>query len=105
MDNNFEEKLKILRQGYINKLKENFANFKDLAKATPINFEEVYTKVHTISGTSGMYGLNDLSKASTEFEFYLKPFKENPDIINQDELKSKLTNYLDYIEKIIEAGE
>lgn len=101
MDKNFEEKFKELQKGYLNKLRENFSSFKALLNENPINIQEVYSRVHTISGTSGMYEISNLSDVSVDFEIYLKPIKENPDSINIEELKNRFSNYLDSIEKII----
>lgn len=105
MNNELVEKLLELRKGYLNKLKEAFPDFKVLLNNVSINIQELYSKVHTISGTSGMYGLKDLSNASTEFEIYLKPFKENPNAVNIEELKNKLKIYLSDIEKMLLEGE
>lgn len=105
MNNELVEKLIELRKGYLNKLKEAFPDFKVLLNNDSINIQELYSKVHTISGTSGMYGLKDLSNASTEFEIYLKPFKENPNTVNIEELKNKLKIYLSDIEKMLLEGE
>lgn len=101
MNNDLAKKLKELRIGYLNKLKESYPDFKALAKEEPLNIKEIYSKVHTIAGTSGMYGLKDLSDISTEFEFYLKPIKENPNLIEINEFKDKFSNYLKEIQKII----
>lgn len=101
MDENFNEKFKELQKGYSNKLKETFPSFKALLNEDAINIQEIYSRVHTISGTSGMYGMSDLGDVSTDFEFYLKPIKENPELINIEEFKNRFSNYLDSIEKII----
>lgn len=101
MNNELAEKLKELRIGYINKLMESFPNMKALLDEDSMNIQEIYSRVHTISGTSGMYGLKDLSELSTEFEFYLKPIKENPDLIEIEEFKNKFSNYLNELHKII----
>lgn len=105
MNSDLEEKLKELKKEYLNKLKDSFPNFKILLNNEPINIQEIYSKVHTISGTSGMYGLKNLSEASTEFEFYLKPLKENPDTINIEELNNYFLNYIKCLEKTITTGE
>lgn len=104
MDKNFEEKFIELQKGYLNKLRENFPSFKALLNEEPINLQEIYSRVHTISGTSGMYGLSDVSNISTDFEFYLKPLKENPNLVKIEELKNRFLNYLDSIE-IVLVGE
>lgn len=105
MDKNFEEKFKELRKGYINKLKSSFIEFKALLYENPININEIYSRVHTISGTSGMYGINDVSKLSTEFEIHLKPFKDNLVPINIEELKTNFLNYLESMETALSIGE
>ena len=101
MNDNLEEKIKELRNGYISKLKDTFLDFRALLNDNQINIQEIYSKIHTIAGTSGMYGLKDLSDISTEFEIYLKPLKENQNSINTEELKIKFSNYLDCISDII----
>lgn len=101
MNNELSEKLNELRIGYINKLIKSFPNMKVLLDEDPMNIQEIYSRVHTISGTSGMYSLKDLSELSTEFEFYLKPIKENPDSIEIEEFKDKFANYLNELHKII----
>lgn len=101
MDKKFEEKFKELQTGYLTKLKDNFPSFRALLNENPLNVQEIYSRVHTISGTSGMYGMSDLSDISMDFEIYLKPIKEDPHCANMEELKNKFSNYLDKIEKII----
>lgn len=101
MNNDLAEKLKELRIGYLNKLRESYPAIKTLVDEEPINIQEIYSKIHTISGTSGMYGLKEVSDISTEFEFYLKPLKENPDLIKIDEFKEKFSNYLNELQKTI----
>lgn len=101
MDKAFEEKFKELQAGYLNKLKENLPSFRALLNDNPLNIKEIYSRVHTISGTAGMYEMSDLSITSIDFEVYLKPIKEDPHSANMEELKNKFSNYLDKIEKII----
>lgn len=101
MNKEFEEKFKELQKGYLNKLKENMQGFKALLHETPFNFQEIYSRVHTISGTSGMYEMPDLSNISIEFEIYIKPIKENPDSADIEEFKTRFSNYLDSIEKLL----
>lgn len=103
MDKNFERKLNELKKGYSNKLKESYPSFKDLLDENPLNVQEIYSRVHSISGTSGMYGLNELSNLSTEFEFYLKSIKENFDSINIEELKIKLSKYLEDLNNLLNS--
>lgn len=100
MNDDLEKKLKELKKGYLNKLKDTFPEIKILLNNEPINIQEIYSKVHTIAGTSGMYGLKNLSELSTEFEFYLKPIKESPDLIEIEEFKNKFLNYLNELHKI-----
>lgn len=101
MNNNLEEKIKELRKGYLKKLENILSKFKTLLTDENINIEEIYLQVHTISGTSGIYGITNLSKESTELEFYLKPLRENPGNINIEELKNKFTSYFDCIQEVI----
>lgn len=101
MNNNFEEKLKILKQGYITKLKTMLEEFKSIYSQEVLNVNEIYSKVHTISGTCGMYGLSDLSERSTNFELYLKPLKEAPSILNQEDLRIKYSDYLNDLENLL----
>jgi len=101
MNNDFEAKLRELRRGYLNKLRIILHEVRALCLEIPINIQDVYSKIHTISGTSGMYSLNDLSNVSTVFEFYLKPLKENPETIQEEELKTKLSEYIVYLEKLL----
>lgn len=104
-NNDLQKKLNELKIGYLIKLKTVLSELKALLIAQTLNINEIYSKVHTISGTSGMYGISDLSNASTEFEFYLKPLKENPDSVNINELKNKFSDYIDFLEKTISIGE
>lgn len=105
MTNNLEEKLKELKIGYLKKLETVLSELKALSAAQTPDINEIYSIIHTISGTSGMYGIKDLSNISTEFEFYLKPFKENTDSLNIKELKSKFSDYIDFLEKTVLTGE
>ena len=100
-----EQQLKILKMGYIKKLRDSFPEFEALLSLRTPDINEVYTKVHTISGTSGMYGIMDLSEISSEFEIYLKEQKANIDMINYEDLKSKLSTYVENLSSIIFAGE
>lgn len=101
MDKSFEEKFKELKKAYLDKLRETLPSFKALLYENPMNIQEIYSRVHTISGTSGMYEVSDLSDISVEFEIYLKPIKENLALINIEEFKNRFSNYLDSIEKVI----
>lgn len=101
MDKDFIEKFNVLRKGYLNKLKDNLPSFRALLDENPINIAEIYSRVHTLSGTCGMYELPELSKLSVNFETYIKPIKENPDLINIEEFKNKFVIYLDNIETVI----
>lgn len=105
MDNNFEEKLKELRKGYLKKLETEVVELKDLLNVDEINVFNVYSKVHKISGTSGMYGLNELSNTSNIFEVYLKEIlkqiEENANSINNSDIQKKLSDYIAYIEDTI----
>ena len=105
MNNNLEEKLKELKKGYMEKLKSLVVSLKDLYDNFELfNIDELYSKVHTISGTSGMYGLKELSDISTEFEIYLKEIKNNNIDLDESELKQKLVAYTNSIERVVLEG-
>lgn len=102
MNDNLGDKLKELKQGYLKKLEITLCTFKNLlTDFESINIDELYSMVHTISGTSGMYGLNSLSDASTEFELYLKEIKNDKNLLKEDELLEKFKKYVNTIEKNI----
>lgn len=101
MDNSLEEKIKELRKGYVIKLKDIISGLKILLTNEKIDIEEIYSKVHTISGTSGMYGLNDVSNISTEFEIYLKNLRNDNSLINELELHEMLLKYIESIDDIL----
>jgi len=105
MDNNLEEKLKELRKGYIIKLKDVLLSINNLVYNEEINIEELYSKIHTISGTSGMYGLVDVSNASTEFEIYLNKIKSDINSINKIDLKERLYEFIKNLENLINKGD
>ena len=101
MDNTLEDKLKEFKKGYLKKLETIVENLKKLQNDVKLNLDELYSTVHTSSGTSGMYGLKNLSDLSTEFEVYLKEIRNDKTSINEQELQEKLENYVGNIEKTI----
>lgn len=105
MDKNLEDKLNEFKRGYLKKLEGVLLDFQIMLKSDQIDVKDLYIKVHTISGTCGMYGLSVLSKLSNEFEEYLKPIKEEAGDINfnQEELKNKFLKYVDSIEEILKG--
>lgn len=109
MNNDLENKLQGLKQIYLKKLETVLAELKILFESEQIDVNELYSKVHTISGTSGMYGLHQISDISTEFEIYLKKIKaivnSDSDLINKEELRDKFSQYLLNLEKEILKGE
>lgn len=106
MNNDLEIKLKELRRGYLAKLKPVIEGFSILLnKPEQLNVDELYSKVHTISGTSGMYNLKELSELSNDFELYLKNIKDNTCKLKENELKEWLEKYIKKIEKTILLGE
>jgi HPt (histidine-containing phosphotransfer) domain-containing protein len=100
MNNNFEEKLKGLKIAYIAKLKETLPEIEKLTTENS-DIQEVYQKIHKLAGTCGMYGLNEISNIATELEIYLKPLKENPTLIKEQELSEKLKRFVTEYRKII----
>lgn len=104
MSSNLEEKLKELKKLYLKKLADISLSLKILLNSEKINIEEVYFQVHKISGTSGMYGLNELSHISTEFEIYLKEIKEDKSKLQEQELSDKLLKYIEKVETFLSEG-
>ena len=105
MNSELENKLKELKKGYMKKLEVVVVEFAALLECEKIDIEDIYSRVHTISGTSGMYGLNELSDMSTNFEVYLKKAKEDINSINHEELKNMFSDYTKSIARIVQAGE
>lgn len=104
MDKNLQEQLRILKLEYIKKLERMIPEFNILLEKTTISIiDELYLKVHTISGTSGMYGLNELSTFSTNFELYLKKIKNDENCYEEPILKGLLIEYINNIENIIKG--
>lgn len=104
MADSLQNKLNELKRGYLKKLEGVLSEFYILLEAQKIDYNEIYTKVHTISGTSGMYGLKSLSDISTEFEYYLKDIKNGIDY-SEEELKNKFLKYVNSLKKNIFEGE
>jgi len=105
MNNNLEIKLKELKMGYLKKLESMVLSFKALLSDKDINIEELYQKVHTISGTAGMYGLSKLSGDSTEFEIYLKEIRGNSNSAEKNEVEARLLKYIEALEDTVGKGE
>lgn len=105
MGNNLQNKLNELKLMYLKKLETIIVDLKVNINSQVIDIDDLYSMVHTISGTSGMYGLNKISDISTNFEVYLKEAKKNPEFVNQEELKNKALEYTAQLEKMILVGE
>lgn len=104
MDSNLENKLKELKKAYLQKLEGVVLDFQKMFSELPeIDLEELYSQVHKISGTSGMYGLKELSGFSTEFEFFLKEIKNNDDFEIQL-LKDKFSIYIEIVDQVVSEG-
>lgn len=103
---NLHDKLKELKKGYLKKLESHCKDFEELAGTLSCdNVEELYKKVHTISGTAGMYGLKELSEFSTEFEMYLKTLREGFNISEKSILEENFQKYLDKLKETITTGD
>lgn len=105
MDNSLENKLNELKISYLKKLETIISSFKKNLEENILDAKEIYSQVHTISGTSGMYGYQKISEYSTEFEIYLKLIKESIESLDREELKKKFLEYIVNMEKYISAGE
>lgn len=101
MQNNLEEKLKELKKAYIVNLKTSILELKENFDSNNPDVVQIYSKVHKIAGTSGMYGFVELSKEANEFEFYLNVVKDNLESINKVELCKKFDDFVICVEKII----
>lgn len=106
MNINLQEELRELKIEYLKKLEKMIPDFWIIYKETnPTNIDNLYLKVHSISGTSGMYGLSELSEVSTQFEIYLQELKSDINLINEIELKERLFKYIKEIKNIAAKGE
>lgn len=101
MENSLEYKINKFKEGYLIKLRENINIFEDfICCINDINVETLYSEVHKISGTAGMYGLKELSEFSTEFELYLIDVKKEILEVDKNDLKTKLIQYVEKIKNI-----
>lgn len=106
MSINLQEELRKLKVEYLKKLEKMIPDFWIIYKETGTpNIDNLYLKVHSISGTSGMYGLSELSEVSTQFEMYLQGLKDDINLINEVELKERLFKYIKEIKNINTKGE
>lgn len=105
MENNLKSRLNKLKICYLIDLKNKIEIFNNMIdNLNQLNIDELYGEVHKISGTGGIYGLKELSNASTNFEFYLKNIKNSNFQTNEVELKNKLIQYVKNIQKSIRGG-
>lgn len=92
-----EEKLGLLKQQYLAKLPSVIHDIKVLWNALCDDWDhlqicELHRQVHSISGTSGIYGLTNISHTSRDLERFLNQFLENPpaDRIQKQEVQHLL---------------
>lgn len=83
MVNKLEEKLGLLKKQYIAKLPSVIHGIKVLWNSLCDHWDnvqicELHRQVHSISGTSGIYGLTNISQTSRDLERFLNQFLENP---------------------------
>lgn len=102
MNDNLTEKLKELKKQYLVKLASIVDELEKLTNSEII-ITELYSIVHKISGTSGMYGLRDISNLATDFEFYLKPLKDDISTINPDELSEKTKKFIQDLKTLVKG--
>lgn len=93
MSENLQDKLKILAKAYINKLENHAVELSELAEQNNFDIDKIYSTIHTIVGTSGMYGFSRISELSTSLELYIKSIKDDSRTHNI-ELKSKQKSIL-----------
>lgn len=98
------DKIDEFRKAYLKKLEDVIAGLKYFLDNEKNNIDEIYSKVHQISGTCGMYGLRELSSISTELEFYLKKLKNDNGIMIESELHEIFLKYIKDVETILKRG-
>jgi len=108
----FDEKLKIVKQNYLNALQEKYSSLKSIkellketgckiVEANPDQIDEVYSHVHKLAGSSAMFGFKSLSIAANNLEMLLKEFISNCPLVNQDNVQETFDLLLEEIEKTI----
>lgn|SRR5574344_1226835 len=95
----FEDKLKKLKIAYLAKLKDTFPEIAGMT-LEKCGIMEIYQRIHKIAGTSGMYGLREVSEIATKFELYLKPLKDG-NAFDKKELEAKLLSFVEEYKSLI----
>jgi len=108
----FEEKFSIVKNNFLKNLNEKYIllkSFKDLIcqtenlNAENLNeiFKDAYNCAHKLSGSSAMFGFNQLGRASVELEISLKDFIENNNLSDKKTVLQNLETLLNEIKKAI----
>ena len=105
------DKYNELLKGFASKLKDRIIDIENAANDlfdngyTPEKMELLHRLVHSLTGTSAMFGLAKVSEASFNAEIYLKPFaKENKtfdNTVDSSEIKNRLINLKETISEQI----
>jgi len=86
-------KLEVLKKAYSQKIKSHIEDLKTFL-AEGFQPEDIYSIIHSISGTSGMFGMSEVSALATDFEFFLKELKNKPKGTDQNILNEKLEKFI-----------
>lgn len=103
MNDDLSKKLDVLKQMYIVKLKCIINEFWELFDNENIDASDLYLKIHSISGTSGMYGLTEIGDVSSEFELYLKSLNNDINFSNDEEFRNKFSAYIKTLNDILDG--
>lgn len=114
LQSDFEEKFNIVKNNYLKSLEEKYSVLKDLKEGilqsgnlnsessiTAIN--EAYSHIHKLSGSSAIFGFNELSRISNRLELLLKEFAENNYLSNEKVVFENFEILLNEIKKAIKT--
>lgn len=104
MDDKLQKKLHDLFVIYSKKLPDKIAQIEHqwqelLSKWDKLLYQNLHRDVHSLCGSAGTYGYNEVSKKARELEVYLKALLDN-NSITQDEQKN-ISSLIDQIKKIL----
>ena len=108
----FEKKLNIVKNNYLERLNEKYnllKKFKDcifkaenLKDENSVNsFQEAYGLIHKLSGSSAMFGFSEIGQTSNKLELLLKEFMENGYSSDKEVILQNFEILLNEIEKAI----
>jgi chemotaxis protein histidine kinase CheA len=97
----FTSKFELLKQDYANKLPQMVAELSEavnsfLQNPTEETVKKAYVVVHNLSGSSGIFGYNDIRKNSKNFEKLLKPFLEKKEMPTKENITFTREKFIEY---------